>query len=152
MFPCKREGNFVAIGGRKESHDDALPTAKNGERKSSSFNPSFTQRFTPVVPELQEQDQVRQNQKHIWARAKSRSGLERPRFLSAEPPKKNIGVVPAHTIAKRRRRFARAKRTCETPQRDITRRRLKFSSFRACYSPTGSALSLARSESRATTR
>lgn len=37
MFPCKREGNCVAIGGRKESHD-ALPTAKNGERKVQAIH------------------------------------------------------------------------------------------------------------------
>src|SRR5215831_4412568 len=36
-----------------------------------------------------------------WARAKHRSGLERPRFSSACAPKKVFGVVPAHTLSRK---------------------------------------------------
>jgi hypothetical protein len=37
----------------------------------------------------------------FWARAKHRSGLERPHFFLACAPKNGFGVVPAHTCARK---------------------------------------------------
>src|ERR1051325_4071416 len=78
------------------------------------ITPWFTLAFTPRSMEVAKSDKDAHCATFFWARAKHRTGLERPRFLGLQPPKTSLGSLQPSLACPRLEKFKTEENTCRS--------------------------------------